>query len=385
MVTREQAKAFFNTGDVPSEEDFQDFIDSLSWKNEIDIRDFDVDPTFSNDSASGLQAAINELSALKVGTLIIDNGHYAVGNSLITSLDSVNPNCQLYAPLKLKSDSEVSCLTIKGRHLMSTTTEGVESVPRNTKGVILESTILGSGTRPSIFATPHANAGVTGNRNYMHMRFENMIFRARTKTSGTHIVGTMSALNLENFLTCSLKDIKCDVSSPLVDIVEPTTLTYGIYLPSVNCQGQISLEGEVHVEGYQVGLMLCEHMKANAVRVYGNIVGIILPSMSHACSIDMLSSELNAVQIKTIGSGYLKIGLMSSEHYIPGYPGSVITENKWWDFVYSIWKSGGSAENITICLNSIGISGLGKSVNDADFVTAGSPNYKILSGLGENI
>ena len=365
---------------VRAEKPFSDRITGEVFRNGqrrdvyADLRDFNgFDDTGDNDCTSTFQSALSELSVYTHGTLCVppNSKTYKISGPLQTSVNGVNPNCQLYFPLQNVSD-EMRTMRIVGDTKPNFSSEGVEAAPRNTRGCIIESTIQGTGTIPAVFGMPWANQGVTGLRNYITLMFENLIVRTSTKSGNTDIAGTMSAINLERACQAYLRNVKVDISSALTSSARPVNETYGLIMPAQGNKAELELAEVFFAEGYKYGLVPSEHIRADHIVIGGCENGIYTRDGIFTTSIQHLTVELNRQNILLNGPMKLNIFTYESEHFL-------MDGTKWFTYQTDIKKVGSTGKvNIvdSTILNSGGATGT--------FGTQGTPNYKILLGDGAN-
>jgi hypothetical protein len=74
-------KGYFNTGDIPTETNFADMIDSFQRQSFIDIRDYGTVGDGETDDTTAIQAAID--AAGTGGSVYIPHGRYKIGDSLL--------------------------------------------------------------------------------------------------------------------------------------------------------------------------------------------------------------------------------------------------------------------------------------------------------------
>lgn len=349
---------------------------------EADLRDFNgYDATGNNDITATLQAALNEAVAAGVATILVPaiKATYKIGGALQTSVNGVNPNCQIYTPLVQSSQNMVT-VRIKGMTRTNFATEGVENAARNQWGVIFESTITGSGTNPSVFGTPWYYAGVTRDRNYMQMEFENLIVRTKSMSGSTHVPGTMTAINGQKFLKLDTPSVKVDITSNLTDSEQPINETYGIIYPDYNCQ--VPNGGNyVHAEGYKYGVMFSEHAIFGRLVTVGCDTGATFDLGSHQAQIQHFHCELNRTNIHMRNTLPVHITLYDTEHYYEnaglGLPA------KWYAHQKDLTANNTGYAPLTITRARIPISGTASADTfNTDTNAAGA--YKILFGDGAN-
>lgn len=349
---------------------------NLNW---YDVTVYGADPTFTSDATSAIQSAINACVSAGGGVVYFPKGRYKIAGALYTS---DNANSQLYIPLvAAPSGSTPSMISIKllGEAPPAFFTEGVEGTGRNINGVILESTLLtGSGSVPSVLGTPWASAGVTGNRNYIKVEIENMIVRTATKSGGTDVVGELSGIDFFNLCAFNAKNLKVDVSSVVTEMEEPTNETYGIRWPYKNNKSELYNEGIVFIEGYKYGAQPGEHSTFTNLIVVCCTHGLYLngPDQDYAVTINRLQVELCNYNITKNQTVDLTVLQYEGEHWTG--------VDDWWTFQKDINYITGAGT--TVIFNSIlGISFIGRSTNNSDFIGDAGSGYRVFNGIGENV
>lgn len=226
------------------------------------------------DDTEAIQAAINACFNGGGGTVYFPNGVYIIGGSLVTSLNSQNPNCQLYIPL---SNAATSAATIKTVKLLGESAPNPyfnhlenSSTPPTT-GVLLKSTILGSGTRPSVIGSSWVNnpfALYDASFNFTSVEIENIHVRTRTITSGTHISPSMTGINLYRFFMAKIWNCRIDTESILLsESVQPTSAeAIGLIMPRWNNSG-VSVAEQILISHYHDGIVIDECFRGDKLFV----------------------------------------------------------------------------------------------------------------------
>lgn len=363
-----------------------EFIRAMqAYEGKFDVCMYGANPNDSLDDSEGIQAAINAHAAAGYGKVWIpapknDFGyHYYLDNAPITSLNFVNPNCQIYIPLQTPNDafvngaSKYKHIILEGETMPNFFSEGVAVTGRSENGCIIESRYnSGTGNIPAVFGTPWAGTTI-GDRNYCKVTFENLIIRTSTKSpSGADVQGTMSAINFARLCCFDIRNIKVDISSVFLNSVEPVD-TYGIIFPDVNNKNELQCEGNVHIEGYAVGMVPGEHMNADHVCFHGNVVAILVKNGYYPITFKRLNTEYNRINFKMAGTMNVEIFSFESEHYtLPG---------KWFTFEKDIEYVSDTGE-IRIFSSTLVQSYVGHIPNS--FTADPQARYKIFSGHGKN-
>ena len=347
------------------------------------VTDYGALPDDNLDDSYGIQLALN-LAGVYSGVVYFPqprntNGyHYYVDNALVTSLDGVNPNCQIYIPLATAGGS-MPTVSLLGEVAPNFSTEGIAALERNNQGVIIESRINGTGALPAVFGTPwYANAA-TGLRNYTKVKMENLIVRTKTiDDNGADIAGTMSGVNFARLIQFETRDVKADVSSSLTNSLRPQNETYGFIFPDVNNKVNVASEGDISAECYMYGIQPGEHWTAAHVGAYGCEYGVKITDGYHNYSIQHFTAEVNRNNILLAGTMHGIITTYETEHYT--------SSDKWFQFQKDIVYQSGNSQ-LTIMRSNVVLSGIGRPAMNSTtaFISDDNADYTIFSGHGQNL
>jgi len=118
----------------------------------FNVKDYGCTGDSSQDATVFIQATINAAYAYGNSTVYFPNGFYWVGGALVTSTGGGNPNAQLYIPTTAGFNSANVHITFRGESKPEWFPFGInDATPYNKNGVIIKSTITGSGTLPCLF------------------------------------------------------------------------------------------------------------------------------------------------------------------------------------------------------------------------------------------
>lgn len=216
---------------------------------------------WGTDDTSFIQAAINAVhDSGNTGKIYFPAGWYVINGALITSLNSVNPNCQLYIPLNTVALNRI-CFIFEGESKTAYNNGPLNNanlgVP--TKGVILDSWIIGTGTTPCVLGTPFANNGfIDVNRN--EVIINNIAICTKSKTGTTHVANTMTAFNFYSMGVAHLPYALAFTESNVWESVQPATGTFGIRLPqSASNENYGGTSGFAMAVGFDIGIYIAEH------------------------------------------------------------------------------------------------------------------------------
>ena len=280
----------------------------------FNVEDYGAVHDGSTDDTSKIQDAINACHAAGGGTVYFPNGVYKIAGALQNNVgdDSIDYNSQLYIPAHGASAYQIKLVGESYNWLVNFT-----SLIEDT-GVILKSTIAGTGVFPSVICSM-ASTGL----NYNDCFIENIkiVVDAFEGTTGPSMCGInfiyASSSYLNNVTVC----IDCIADNSIV----PSTHVFGIGVGILN--NDFPRLGKVHVAGFYYGYILGEGVTGEAIHAYFNYIGIMI--MKAPYQINIVNAVLHwntydiAGQQETIygvteGDTFLQIQSLSSED---GYAG----------------------------------------------------------------
>jgi hypothetical protein len=250
----------------------------------------------TTDATQGIQSAINECFNAGGGEVYLPNGIYIISGALQTSVNGTNPNCQIYFPSESVSNGLGPAIALVGESspILSTGYTSTFTQPFKNTGVILKSTITGSGAYPSIIGT----IGATGNYqsiNTTEIIIKNITVRAYTNSGASAI--SISGIDLFNAATVKLSDI--NVTADVVNQYTQSPVNkdvVGIRIGQRNNNGPNVLE-RCDVSGFKYGFILGEHTILTGCYSIANYFGFVIPKgyytvigdiLIHACPIGIL-------------------------------------------------------------------------------------------------
>lgn len=340
-------------------------------KDYIDLRDYDVDPTFTNDSTAGIQAAIFDAHSKRISKIKAPDGRFKIAGPKGVS------NAQLYIPVT-RSNEPSRTILFEGASPPCLEMQGLVSMPVTTNGTIFESTIQGGTGWSLLRGEAGDNNDVSGmGWNYTNVGFRNMGFRTKVDgPNGTGLANTMTALNLRDFSQIvELDNIRVDVNMPIIACPNPTSVnSSGIILPPVNNHAQFNV-GSLLIAGYTNGLVIGEHTHVKSVIVLGCVNAVDVPIGNHGSMISHLLVECSQNSIRYQNNHPLMIGCYSTEHNNDG---------NWFDFVSDINCTAATAPHrkVVIVQSTVIKSHAGNS--DTGFTTFGHLVHKVFVGAGAN-
>lgn len=337
----------------------------------IDGNAYGIDPTFTADCTAGVQQAVLDAYALDVGVIRYSPGHYKLSGPLVTNVAGYNPNSQIYIP-QTREGAPNKTIIIEGLNPPNFEAQILRNVPPPTNGVVFESTIMGSGVRPAVFAMVPGNSGdTTGWQfNYTNIGFEKLGIRTNVKNGAN----PMNALNLmEANQVVKLDLLRLDINMGLLESPSPAAVGSAGLIGPRRYNHLLFNGGCVYASGYTTGAVMYEHMYFNNLTIIGVINLLSLESSDHASYIGLLSGEGYVNGIVQNGNHGLAIGQLDLEH--------LTIAGSWFQFQKDVkWISG--TRPLTVLQCTVVVSNVG--VSDAAFVKDANAVVKIVSGAGAN-
>lgn len=223
------------------------------------------------DDTAAIQAAINACFDAGGGTVFLPNGIYIIAGGLLNDVgeDKVDYNSQLYIPNTKPTD--YGCvIRIIG--------ESYNTAPADmnaTEGVILKTTITGSGLFPSVICSK-AQSGLWGYNNYTKVHLESMRIMIPAGNTGDTPEGpTMCGVNFLHAARAYLNNVIVITDAAETDIVEPVNKVFGIGLGFINNDfpsfGYMLVRG-----GFYYGYILGEGVNGQQLENYRCLYGVMV-------------------------------------------------------------------------------------------------------------
>lgn len=292
---------------------------------------------WGTDNTSAIQTALDDIYTSGIpGTLDFEEGVYLVAGPLITSVDSINPNCQIYVPLNVTGVDRM-LVKIRGKAAVTfnngpLNNSNIDYNPR--RGTIIKSIIIGSGTTPAVFCSSFANNGFT-DVNRHGIELENIAIQVKSMTGTTHVAPTMSAWNLYYMGVATIRnDVYAFTESPIWNSVSPAgNGTYGIRLPrQTSNQNYGGTHGFALAQGFDIGIAMYEHDVFNDWLAVGCNKGFVVGQAGSSGGHPLIGSQVHVFAcryaIEFTGGPTFQFSQVSIERY----PGSLPT-SRWYDGV----------------------------------------------------
>jgi len=315
----------------------------------------------NTDDTAAIQAAINTCYAAGGGTVYFPTGIYVIAGNLQTNVGGINYNSQLYFPfartqgrVALRLLGEIIPNFIQGY--------GIGNVLTPTSGVILKSTITGSGTKPSVVSGGLNTGGTQTDFNWTMPIIENI--QTMVTVNGSSQV-TVGGLNFRNVANTIIKDFTAfPYNLDLTTLAAPVTGVVGIEMPRMNCE-LINLVENCNVGGFDTGYLSGEHTSFKNVVAICCTNGYEFGANYHHSVANRISAFWCKNDIKFSGASYVNILGLQSEW---------ASQSKWYDNVYTILDPSNYGHGEV----HYHIVEAGVGSNDARFSKSGGANLQCL-------
>jgi len=279
-----------------------------------DVEDYGAVHDGVTDDTSAIQDTINACFAAGGGNVFFPNGTYLLSGALQNDVgvNAIDYNSQLYIPYS--SLSEIIHIQLLG-----------ESGSRNLsldEGVILKSTIAGTGIFPSVICSMGAT-GTYGPMNYTDCWAQNIrvIVEAFENTTGPSMCG----INFMYSATCYLNNVIANISCLVLNSIIPENHVFGIAAGIIN--DDFPRIGKITAKGFYYGVILGEGVVAETIHTYYNYIGIMQMRNAYGSCIKYavcgwnaydLAAQQETIYGNTAHDGDLKIDYFATED---GYAG----------------------------------------------------------------
>ena len=328
------------------------------------VEDYGAVHDGSTDDTIKIQDAITAAHAAGGGTIYFPKGIYAISGALQNNIgdDLIDYNSQLYIPYLGTSTTARILIHFLGESASNFSNgAGISTVVKAPiTGVILKSTIAGSGTNPSIISSGLATGGTYVDNNRNDVIFENIQFQLVADGSSRL---TMGAINLQRSRNAILRNVHCfpyDLALGSTGI--PQNNCIGITMPQINCE-HINVLENCTVGGFQTGFKLGEHTSLKDTVANTCLYGYEFAANYHIVYATRIASYWCGYDLRFTGVAYVKINGLQVEWR---------DEGAWFDSVNTILDAsnyGHGEVHYSIVEASVGF-------NNAKFTKSGGANLQ---------
>lgn len=281
---------------------------------------------YGTDNTTPIQNLFNYIAAIGGGKSMFKRGLYLVFGALQTSVNGVNPNCQIYVPLTNISDSAMRNIDIEGEYQPMQLTRLATGVDANNlqNCTVIKSEITGSGVWPSIISAPWYNpVGFSSNYNFTSLAIKNILFQTKNMVNNSIVATTMGGLNFYHQSQLpQLENIVVFTESGIYSSVLPVNKTYGIIMPQFLNNAIVRANNLTVWGGYNTGLLVTEHASLGlctfvndsvAIEFYNQNDNSTSIAEAHAIYVSHVQAEDCITPIVSHGKGTASIGTFSGE------------------------------------------------------------------------
>jgi len=229
------------------------------------VEDYGTVHDGSTDDTEAIQDAINACFAAGGGVVYFPNGIYILSGALQNGIGGINFNSQLYIPYSAAGSSVMIRLIGESVQWLPACTTAI-----NDKGVVLKSTIAGTGDFPSVICGLGEN-GVYGTMTYteVHMEFIKIVVDAFESTTGP----SMSGINFVWVDQSYIDHVTVTIDCGIMDSIEPTSHVFGIAIGATN--NDHPEIGVAYVSGFYYGIILGEGAAVFKAEVFWCHIGFM--------------------------------------------------------------------------------------------------------------
>ncbi len=272
------------------------------------------------DDTVSIQAAINACYEAKGGTVYFPNGTYIIAGELKNAVGDgeIDYNSQLYIPTAGGLYDRIEIRLVGESSQWSPSCNPL--IPDT--GVILYSTIAGSGVFPSVICAM-GTSGTYGILSYVMPMMENI--KIKVKAFSTTTGPSMCGVNFMNATCCYLNEVAVGIDGKIMDSILPENHVFGIAAGMIN--NDFPRIGKITSMGFYYGVILGEGVVADTIHAYYNQIGLMIMRCPYSVLINYACSHWNAYDIaaqqetiygNAIHDGNVKINFLATED---GYAG----------------------------------------------------------------
>lgn len=227
---------------------------------------------YGTDNTASIQRAINACDAALGGTVYFPTGIY-----ILSSAVGGTGNSQLNIPFDAATKNRKDIL-LKGQERsggLPTPYAAGSSTPMVQSGVILYSTVTGSGNTPAVISSN----SIANSANRTDLSLENITIKVFTNNGNTAI--SMNGVNGLGFQTNSGTKVTITPDVVLARTTSPVSNEVTAWItPPVSDNGENIFTGCIFT-GFKYGLFTNEHTLLLGNSIYGCWAGIAFPAMFH--------------------------------------------------------------------------------------------------------
>lgn len=274
-------------------------------------------------------------------------GIYTLSDTLVTLNSTVAAgirggaaNSQLWIPFNQTPFTSHPLINIefRGESADNMFTSALVPYPINTSGVVLYSTITGSGTYPCILGSG-GGGWLFGSINDAQVTINNLGFRVKAGVTGSALGPTMSGINFQDMSCVNFNNVAVDVDTASYSTVYPTAETFGIYYPQANNSAWNPIHNCL-VTGFKYGYIFSEHTNGDNLSATTCEYAFVFGTAGHAESFNRLDVNwCKYIITSTVGTihnwsskSWINIAQLDAELFPIG-------SGHWFDTKYAVYDS----------------------------------------------
>src|SRR3990167_7376830 len=300
----------------------------------FNVKDYGALGDNSQNDTAYIQSAINACRTAGGGIVYFPKGIYLIGGAIVTSENGVDPSSQLYIPPCAADLSDKTTITLLGESPTGFNVGYLASIsPLATEGVILRSTISGSGTNPALLGTK--GLGVF---NFHTIKVENINFQVYSNSGVA--APSMHGINFRWASTYELTNVNISLDVPNQNSTDPSSAEFAAFIGGLVSRSAPNFIKGGSVGGFKYGYVLGEHTELFMCRAYVCTYGYVIPKgyylvqgmcHTHGCVNSFLFPTANLFGYTNgFNEGYVDL-LIETENY---------TNSVWWDTVAFVVDEG---------------------------------------------
>lgn len=291
------------------------------------------------DDTVAIQTAINACFAAGGGTVYFPNGIYIIAGALNGTVNGVFYNSQIYIPAYTTSDkTNRPTIILRGEsvsYLWNFSGYAASYFESSDCGVILKSTIAGTGIRPSVICSNGPNFG-WALYNYTDCQIYNIAVVVDAFEDGDG--PSMCGINFIGGYSSRIDNVACCVDiSNMANSVAPVSHVFGFAIGCVN--GEFISIGTLFTSGFYYGTMLGEGVNVNLLCSMHNYIGIHCLHTWYGSTINYAMLHWNtyaiASQQEAFG-GKLVVGISDFKFNYVAIERNLVSDPGWEHFVDAI-------------------------------------------------
>jgi hypothetical protein len=235
------------------------------------VKDYGAYGDGIHDDTAAIQAAINAHVSDRKGSVYFPTGEYIIAGDLQTSINEINYNSQLYIPFRAANSPDRMQVRLIGESRLYLPSFPFVASNLSKSGVILHSTIQGTGDLPSVIASKGIHSAF-GDLNYNDIYIENIYVMVDANITGSG--PTISAFNMIYSHKTDMENCGAVIDVAITTSVLPQNHTYGLLVAPLNGEITSYVNGFLAM-GFWCGCAAGEGAVFPRFSAWGNYIGFM--------------------------------------------------------------------------------------------------------------